>query len=93
MSLSPFVVEYLTGYRNAYLPGPAGEVFRNSAGGPLRRTQFRARVWRPALVRAGLLGNVVNTGPYRWRATWLDKDGVERSAEFTTEGRGCPRRT
>ncbi|TWJ24517.1 tyrosine-type recombinase/integrase [Micromonospora endolithica] len=39
----------------------------------------------PSLVRAGLLGQVVNTGPHRYRATWPDREGVEWSAEFTTE--------
>ncbi|MEU5788126.1 tyrosine-type recombinase/integrase [Micromonospora purpureochromogenes] len=36
-------------------------------------------------MRAGLLGQVVNTGPHRYRATWPDREGVEWSAEFTTE--------
>jgi hypothetical protein len=37
-------------------------------------------VWRPALVRAGLLGTLVELGPNRWRAS--DQDW---SKEFTTE--------
>jgi integrase len=80
-----FVASHLHGYRDAYPAGPAGEIFTNLAGGPLRRTQFRSRVWRPALVRAGLLGKVVEVGPYKYRATWADRVGVEWSAEFTTE--------
>ena len=36
----------------------AGHIFTNEVGGPLWRGHFRARVWRPALVRAGLLGRV-----------------------------------
>ena len=83
--LPPFVVAQLRGYRDAYPAGPAGEVFTNTAGGPLRRTLFRSRVWRPALVRAGLLGGVTETGPYKWHATWTDTAGVECSAKFTTE--------
>lgn len=83
--LPPFVVAQLRGYRDAYPAGPAGEVFTNTAGGPLRRTLFRSRVWRPALVRAGLLGTVTETGPYKWLAVWTDKDGAEWTAEFTTE--------
>lgn len=43
-------------YRKQYGTGPAGEVFINEAGTPLRRTLFRSRIWRPSLVRAGLLG-------------------------------------
>jgi integrase len=81
----PFVAAQLCGYREAYPPGPAGEIFTNLAGGPVRRTLFRSRIWRPSLVRAGLLGKVVETGPYRYRATWPDRAGVEWSAEFTTE--------
>lgn len=83
--LPPFVVAQLRGHRDAYPAGPAGEVFTNTAGGPLRRTLFRSRVWRPALVRAGLLGGVAETGPGKWRATWTDAAGVEWSAEFATE--------
>lgn len=83
--LPPFVVAQMRGYRAAYPPGPTGEVFTNTNRGPLRRTQFRARVWRPSLVRAGLLGQVAEVGPYRWRATWRDSAGAEWSAEFTTE--------
>ena len=33
-------------------------VFANEVGAPLRRTLFRSRIWRPSLVRAGLLGEV-----------------------------------
>lgn len=58
---------------------------RDRVGRPLRRSNFRRRVWLPSLVRAGLLGQVVNTGPHRYRAVWPDREGVEWSAEFTTE--------
>jgi integrase len=34
-------------------------IFANEVGAPLRRTLFRTRIWRTALVRAGLLGDVV----------------------------------
>ena len=30
-------------------------VFRNERGGPLRRANFRQRVWLPALARSGLV--------------------------------------
>ncbi|TDB85698.1 site-specific integrase, partial [Micromonospora fluostatini] len=66
-------------------PDPRTLVFRDRVGRPLRRSNFRRRVWRPSLVRAGLLGQVVDAGPYRYRAVWADEDGVEWSAEFTTE--------
>ncbi|KAB1128544.1 site-specific integrase [Micromonospora sp. AMSO12t] len=80
-----FAVELLTAHREVFPAGPRGEVFTNSSSGPLRRTLFRARVWRPSLVRAGLLGNVSRLGHFKWRAAWLDLDGVEWTAEFTTE--------
>ncbi|MGK5441831.1 tyrosine-type recombinase/integrase [Micromonospora sp. URMC 105] len=66
-------------------PDPRTLVFRDRVGRPLRRSNFRRRVWLPSLVRAGLLGQVVNTGPHRYRAVWPDREGVEWSAEFTTE--------
>ncbi|MBM0257082.1 tyrosine-type recombinase/integrase [Micromonospora sp. 4G55] len=49
------------------------------------RSNFRRQVWRPSLVRAGLLGQVTESGPFKFRATWPDRDGVEWSMEFTTE--------
>ncbi|WP_234038834.1 tyrosine-type recombinase/integrase [Micromonospora coerulea] len=66
-------------------PDPRTLVFRDRVGRPLRRSNFRRRVWLPSLVRAGLLGQVVNAGPHRFRAVWPDREGVEWSAEFTTD--------
>ncbi|MER5456725.1 site-specific integrase [Micromonospora sp. NPDC002389] len=63
---------------------PRTLVFRDRVGRPLRRSNFRRRVWLPSLVRAGLLGQVVDTGPHRYRAVWPDREGIEWSAEFTT---------
>jgi integrase len=83
-----FLVDALRAHRELY--GVDGEdagllVFGSRVSGPLRRSNFRRRVWRPALVRAGLLGKVVETGPYRYWVSWSDAAGVEWSAEFTTE--------
>jgi integrase len=36
-------------------------------------------------VQAGLIGKVVEVGPYRYRASWSDAAGVEWSKEFTTQ--------
>jgi integrase len=83
--LPPFVVQALNEHRARYGQGPAGEVFMNEAGGPVRRTLFRARVWRPALVRAGLLGKVVQEGRERYKATWRDSAGHEHSNTFAGE--------
>ena len=51
-------------------PDPRTLVFRDRVGRPLRRSNFRRRVWLPALVRAGLLGQVVDVGPHRYRAVY-----------------------
>jgi integrase len=72
-------------HRELLKPGPAGEVFTNQAGGPMRRTLFRARVWRPSLVRAGLLGQVDKLGHFSYRATWSGADGLEWSLDFSSE--------
>ena len=83
--LPPFVVQALKDHQSRHGEGTAGEVFTNKAGGPVRRTLFRARVWRPALVRAGLLGKVVQEGPEQYKATWRDSAGREQSDTFATE--------
>jgi hypothetical protein len=56
---------------------------------PLRRTLFRTRVWRPTLVRAGLLGAVTKinstTGSDdQYRATWITDDGNTTIEVFCT---------
>jgi integrase len=80
--LPQFVVKLLREHRKLVPPGPSGEIFTNEAGGPMRRTVFRAWIWRPALVRAGLLGKVVQAGPKVWRATWRDRNGNEVTEDF-----------
>jgi integrase len=79
-----FLVEILIKHRQYYANGPAGEVFTNSVGGPLRRSMFRSRVWRPALVRAGLLGKVIEHES-GFRAERQDSSGVFRSEEFASQ--------
>lgn len=69
----------------AYPPNSDRLIFTNSAGGPLRRTLFRSRVWRPALVRAGLLGDVTQTDTGTWRGMWEDSTDTTHHAEFRTE--------
>jgi hypothetical protein len=63
-------------------PGEGGLVFPNEVGGALRRTLFPTRIWRPSLVRAGLLGNVTGEGK-RFTASWSDKSGAHQM-EFGT---------
>jgi integrase len=83
--LPPFAVELLGQHQARYEPGPAGQVFTNEAGGPPRRTLFRSRVWRPALVRAGLLGAVAQTGAGEWRANWPSDDGTTKTESCASE--------
>jgi integrase len=80
--LPPFVGELLTAHRERYPAGDDGAVFTNTAGGPLRRTLFRSRVWRPALVEAGLLGAIVTVRSGKYRAVWTDAAGVRHSQTF-----------
>jgi integrase len=66
-------------------PGDAaGPVFANEVGGPLRRTLFRSRIWRPALVRAGILGSVVRVEG-GFEARWTDENGAAHSERLRTE--------
>ena len=98
--LPPFAVELLQAHRERYGTGPANEVFTNEAGGPVRRSLFRARVWRPALARAGLLGNLVKLTPAGdpasvttpppepTEARWRRADVTPDSARFATRREG-----
>src|SRR6185437_11490777 len=43
-----------------------------------RRTLFRTRIWRPSLVRAGMLGAVVEIDG-RFDAQWTDEAGVKHT--------------
>ncbi|WP_433592547.1 tyrosine-type recombinase/integrase [Nocardia sp. CA-145437] len=77
--LPKWLVVELRDYMREYPAGERGLIFSNEAGGALRRTLFRSRVWRPALVRAGLLGEVSEVDG-KFEAVWMDEDG-EVSAE------------
>lgn len=60
-------------------------MFTNEAGTPPRRTLFRARIWRPSLVRAGLLGQVSSAPDDKsWCATWPIAAGVANSSRHPT---------
>jgi len=61
-------------------------VFPNAVGKPLRRTLFRSRLWRPALVRAGLLGEVTERDGHRFEGRWTDDDGIAGSDCFESYG-------
>jgi len=66
---------------------PLGEgdlIFANEVGAALRRTLFRSRVWRPSLVRAGLLGSVAVDGT-GYLARWTDGAGERHRRQLATE--------
>lgn len=50
-------------------------IFANKVGASLRWTLFRPRIWRPSLVRVGLLAAVVSV-PGGFEARWADDAGV-----------------
>ncbi|MEU5549157.1 tyrosine-type recombinase/integrase [Micromonospora sp. NPDC047793] len=83
--MPPFLVDELRRRRGAAVPDGRALVFADRDGGPQRRSNFRRRVWLPSLVRAGLLGRVSEVAPGRWVASWPERNGRERRAEFTTE--------
>lgn len=83
--LPPWLVEIIREHRENYASGESGLMFPNAVGKPLRRTLFRSRVWRPALVRAGMLGAVTVVDDCTVRADWVDATGAELVKEFPTE--------
>ena len=82
--LPGFVIDLLTDHQRRYPPGVAGLVFTSRSGAAVRRTTFRAKVWRPSLVRAGLLGKIVEVGERKIVAHWHDGQGRECSKQFPT---------
>ena len=82
--LPAFVAELLR-ERTKRGTDPDALVFANREGRPLLRGLFRARVWRPSLVRAGLLGRVVplDAGGGGFEARWTDANGTAHRARFT----------
>jgi integrase len=73
------LVEMLRRHRAAYGTDDVGHVFTNEVGGSLWRGHFRSRVWRPALVRCGMLGEIRQLAPGRWLAIWTDRSGAEQT--------------
>lgn len=68
------LVELLDAHRAAF-PSPE-LVFTNSAGGPVGRTSFRTRIWKPAVRRAGLPERLRFHDLRHSYATWLVSDGL-----------------
>jgi len=86
----PFVIELLKQHRELVGPRPDGSIFANEAGGPMRRTTFRASIWRPALTRAGLLGKVVQLDKRLWAGN-LAYRGRQRSQPALPQPSSGPR--
>jgi hypothetical protein len=83
--LPDWLVDDLRKYMERYPPhGPQGMILTNAASGALRRTSFRSRVWRPALVRAGLLGQVREVDG-KFEAAWSNELGLTRVENFGAE--------
>jgi len=68
------LAELLTWHRDEF-PSPEW-VFTNTAGGPVGRTSFRTRVWKPAIRRAGLPGGLRFHDLRHAYATWLVSEGL-----------------
>jgi integrase len=80
--LPNWAADHLRQHLKRYPVGDGGLIFANEAGQPPRRTLFRARVWRPSLVRAGLLGEVKIYGEEPFEAIWTDDAGNKHSQRF-----------
>jgi integrase len=73
--LPAWVALALKVHLDEYKQGPNGEIFVNAVGGALLRGNFRDRVWRPSLVRAGLLGELEKQDDGTFFISWTDRDG------------------
>ncbi|RKT84038.1 Site-specific recombinase XerD [Saccharopolyspora antimicrobica] len=82
--LPPWLIEVIGEHIRRWPPLDEGLVFSNTVGKPLRRTLFRSRVWKPSLVRAGLLGKLTQNPAGGWTGTWTNQHGAAESAEFAT---------
>jgi integrase len=82
--LPTWAVPIIREHRTRWPSASDEPIFANEVGAPLRRTLFRARIWRPSLVRAGLLGDVVAIGPRHWEARWTDADGRAHTERHPT---------
>ena len=86
--LPPLVLDTLATHRHLVSPSRwqgVDLVSSTTTGTPVSRSVFRARVWRPALVRAGLLGNLEELPDGRYRSAWANRDGTETSRRHDTE--------
>jgi integrase len=80
----PLVAGLLREHREEHSQGPHSEVFVNEAGTPMRRTAFRARIWRPSLVRAGLLWRVTEGGDGEVLGQWPTVVGLTEMGTYAS---------
>jgi integrase len=81
--LPAWLVPIIREHRTQWPTASDEPVFANEVGAPLRRTLFRSRIWRPSLVRAGLLGEVAPADG-RFEARWTDEAGASHSERHRT---------
>jgi integrase len=83
--LPGWLVAILRSHLDTYPLGESDLIFSNGVGGAYRRTLFRSRIWRPALVRAGLLGTVAQDENGVYTAQWTDAASTRHNEAFSTE--------
>ncbi len=67
MTIPRFLLDELYRHLEAFPPGPSGRVFAGPKDAPLNRTNFRNRVWMPALKAAGITDGHVRIHDLRVR--------------------------
>jgi integrase len=87
--LPPWLVEIIQKHREAYPLGESGLAFPNAVGKPLHRTLFRSRVWRPALVRAGMLAPSPWSGTTPYGLVGLTRPEQRWSRSSRRSGKPC----
>jgi len=83
--LPPWLITIIRAHLDHWPPNSDAPVFANEIGGPLRRTLFRSRIWRPSLVRSGHLGTLDADPGGGYRARWTDSNGTAHTERFPTE--------
>ncbi len=85
--LPGWVIPFVRDHLRLWPMPPSAPLFANEVGAPLRRSLFRTRVWRPSLVRSGLLGDVEHVGDREFVARWTDRTDTKHEATFPTYAR------
>jgi integrase len=82
--LPPWLIAAIREHTERWPSASNEPIFSNKVGAPLRRTLFRSRIWRPSLVRAGMLGAVVAVGE-AFEAQWSGADGRKYTERLRTQ--------